>query len=873
MSKLKEKKSGTERIDSRWRTFLFRLLFFCSASVYIELCLHFIVFGKADIHIVYPILFGLMTGAMTAGLISLLPRIPQRIAAVLILLLQCLTAEVQMIYHAVFGNLMPILQVGMGGGVLGGFMDQTLFAIRQNIWRVLLLLVPLFALAALMLRKGFRARIPWKRALIGPGLAILLFVAAALLMRNACGHRTTAWRLFNDSETTTDASYQNVGMTATTLQELRYLLLGSQKRDSLSTSGNRESADQYDPKEWNVIPGLDFTALAGQTDDPELKNLDEYLSGIEPTRKNEYTGLLKGYNVIEICAESYSPLLISEELTPTLWRMSQSGIIFDNYYGTFNSMTTNGEYSMCLGLLPDMTRTKTQSSFDESVGHYLPFCLGTILKDYGYSTLAYHSNNGAFYNRLSTHPNMGYIFKAQGSGLNVTSQKPASDLEMMEQSVDDYLNSDQPFHAYYMSYSGHYQYDWDNAMSAKHREEVSDLPYSEEVKAYIACNLELEAALTYLERRLVEAGKMDHTVIVMTNDHYPYGLSTRQYNELAGREIDTDFEKYRNQLLCYAPGLGRTIHAEEYCCTVDILPTLLNLLGVEYDSRLLAGSDILSDSRHVAILQDGSFLTKQFRYCDADGTFQSSGSGNHADRNTQEEWRSWVEERFVFSRMILNTDYYAHAFPGEHHVVDDAIPFDDEGISVRSQGNILFLYKKGLMDLYAERLFAPEEDAKVGDFVTAIYRYLEKPQTSDAFLPEHYLSEDPAAEDAFRSGPQFEAVCWAFETGILRADDRLADYRSSIDNIEICLLLYRTVEYLGLGEMDVDPEQLEAFHANNDWIREEEIYAAVWAVQHGRIHGNPGQLETLFDDSPDNVVTRYRLVLFLIKLLYPEITT
>lgn len=873
MFKMKEKQGASQQVDGQWRTLLFRLVFFCGASVYIELCLHLVVFRRFDIHIIYPILFGLMTGAVTTGLTSLLPRIPQRIVAVLLILLQCLTAEVQMIYHAVFGNLMPILQVGMGGGVLGGFMDQTLFAIRQNIWRILLLLVPFFGLIAVMLCKGLRSRIPWKRTLIGPGVAILLFCLSSLLMRYVCHHRTTAWRLFNDSETTTDASYQNVGMTATTLQELRYLILGSQKRDTLSVSANLKGTGNYDPKEWNVIPGLDFAELASQTDDPELQNLDEYIAGMEPTRKNEYTGLLKNYNVIEICAESYSPWIISEEMTPTLWRMSQNGIIFDNYYGTFNSMTTNGEYALCLGLLPDMTRTKTQSSFDESVGHYLPFCLGTILKDYGYSTLAYHANNGAFYNRLSTHPNMGYIFKAQGSGLNVTSQKPASDLEMMEQSVDDYLDSDQPFHAYYMSYSGHYQYDWDNAMSAKHRQDVSGLPYSEEVKAYVACNLELDAALAYLERRLSEAGKLDNTVIIMTNDHYPYGLSESQYNELAGREIDTNFEKYRNQLLCYAPGIGRTIHVDEYCCTIDVLPTLLNLLGVEYDSRLLAGRDILSDSKHAAILQDGSFLTKQFRYSDADETFESNGLEEEADESTREEWRSWAEERFVFSRMILNTDYYAHVFPGEHHVVDDEIPFDDDEISVRSQGNILFLYRKGLIDLYTDRLFAPEEDARVGDYVTAIYRYLEKPQTSDAFLPAHYLTEDPEAEAAFRSGPQFDAVCWAFEKGILREDDRLADYRSSIDNVEICLLLYRTVEYLRIGDMDVDPERIEAFEADNDWIREDEIQAAVWAVQHGRIHGNPGQFETLFNDSPENTVTRYRLVLFLIKLLYPEITT
>ena len=110
-----------------------------------------------------------------------------------------------------------------------------------------------------------------------------------------------------------------------------------------------------------------------------------------------------------------------------------------------------------------------------------------------------------------------------------------------------------------MTFSGHYQYNWDNAMSAKNHDAVKDLPYSEPVKAYIACNLELENALTYLMQRLEQAGVADKTCIVLTNDHYPYGLTEDEYNELAGREMDLTFEKYRNSFICYVPGLSENI--------------------------------------------------------------------------------------------------------------------------------------------------------------------------------------------------------------------------------------------------------------------------------------------------------------------------
>ncbi len=861
--------SGTPKAASR-RLWLGRLILFCGISVYLELCLHAFLFRSIDRHIVYPTLFGLMTGVVTALLSSLLPKTLQRIAALLLVGLQCLMAEVQLIYHAVFGNLMPVSQLSMGGGVITEFLDQTLYAIRQNLLPVILLLLPLAALLVLRLRKGLKARIGWKQALMAPVLLCALIGVTAALMHLACGHPVPIWRIFRDAGTSTDMSYRNLGMTATTLQELRYLVFGQQRQEGEALWQETQNGEEsYSPDEWNVMRGLDFSALEASTDDSALAALDRYCAGKEPTAKNAYTGCLKGYNVIVFCAESFSPLLIDPERTPTLYKMSQSGFVFENYYGCFNSMTTNGEYTTCLGLFPDMTRAKYQSSFDASVGHYLPFSLGMILKDYGYSTWAYHNNNAEFYNRSQTHPNMGYYFQAQGSGLDVTPHRPASDLEMMEQSVDDYLYSDQPFHAYYMTYSGHYHYTWGNDMSEKHQAEVMDLPYpSEEVKAYIACNMEVEYALAYLEQRLEEAGKLDSTLIVLTNDHYPYGLTEDQYNELAGRKIDVNFEKYRNSFICWCPGLGETVPVETYCSTVDILPTVLNLLGVEYDSRLLAGSDALSEGRHAAILGDGSFLTDGFRYNETTGELFTD-PGVEVDAEKLQSYRAWVADKFTFSREVLNTDYYAHVFPDGQRPENGGmeIPFDDQ-MPVRTQGNILFIYRKGLMDLYAERTFGPEENATLGDYVTAVYRYYGEPEVTEDALPEGYQAD--RLED-FRQDVQYRAVCWAFAEGLIRADDRITDYRQDLDNVALALMLYRSYERLGAEDMTVDRSVLEGEDIHNDVMTEAERDAVAWCLEHHLINGN-GSQTNLFDDKPENKVIRYRIVLLLMLLYYPEIT-
>lgn len=602
-----------------WNTWLKNLLLFCLTGVYVELCLHLCVFGSMDRYAGYPVLFGLLGGALCTLVVSSLPKVLRQITGVLLVAAQVLLAEVQLVYHCIFGDFMPVSQIGMGGNVVVNFNSQLLYGIRQNLLKILLLLLPLIAvILCLALRRGqaLKLRLRWKQTMASFAVLLALLLTVTGLMYVGRDNAFSVYRTFTNVNTSTDSSYKKIGMLATTAQELRYMLFSGSGSIMITPSSLNISdvPRTYSSNSYNVIESIDFTALADSTDSDILKATDEYLSNATPTRKNNYTGLLKDYNLITICAESFCPWFISEELTPTLYKLSHTGILFENYYGTFQSVTTNGEYTMCMGLYPDMSRTKTDSSFNVAGTNYLPFCLGNALKGMGYQAWGYHDYIGDFYNRNITHANMGYTFKAADSGLDVKIDWPSSDLEMMEASVDDYINSGEPFHAYYMTFSGHYQYNWDNAMSAKNHDAVKDLPYSEPVKAYIACNLELEYALEYLMQRLEEAGVADKTCIVLTNDHYPYGLTEDEYNELAGQTLDTTFEKYRNSFICYVPGLSENIVVDEYCSTADILPTLLNLFGVDYDSRLLAGTDVLSSGIHVAVLSDKSFLTKTFRY-------------------------------------------------------------------------------------------------------------------------------------------------------------------------------------------------------------------------------------------------------------------
>lgn len=748
-----------------WNTWRKNLLLFCLTGVYVELCLHLCVFGSMDRYAGYPALFGLLGGALCTLAVSSLPKVLRQITGVFLVAAQVLLAEVQLVYHCIFGDFMPVSQIGMGGNVVVNFNSQLLYGIRQNLLKILLLLLPLIAvILCLALRRGqaLKLRLRWKQTMASFAVLLALLLTVTGLMYVGRDNAFSVYRTFTNVNTSTDSSYKKIGMLATTAQELRYMLFSGSGSIMITPSSLNISdvPRTYSSNSYNVIESIDFTALADSTDSDILKATDEYLANAAPTRKNNYTGLLKDYNLITICAESFCPWFISEELTPTLYKLSHTGILFENYYGTFQSVTTNGEYTMCMGLYPDMSRTKTDSSFNVAGTNYLPFCLGNALKGMGYQAWGYHDYIGDFYNRNITHANMGYTFKAADSGLAMKIDWPSSDLEMMEASVDDYINSGEPFHAYYMTFSGHYQYNWDNAMSAKNRDAVKDLPYSEPVKAYIACNLELEYALEYLMQRLEEAGVADKTCIVLTNDHYPYGLTENEYNELAGQTLDTTFEKYRNSFICYVPGLSENIVVDEYCSTADILPTLLNLFGVDYDSRLLAGTDVLSSGIHVAVLSDKSFLTKTFRYDAGTETVIPADENTTVSDKLAEAYRLYVDSRFQLSGNILNSDYYAHVFARESSggSLADTVVFTDIK-SIFNQASVLYMYRKGYVEPEASDTFGGKATARLGEFIDVLYRIAGRPETDNTALPADCENEEFNA-----AHPYYHAVCWAYQT-------------------------------------------------------------------------------------------------------------
>lgn len=423
------------------------------------------------------------------------------------------------------------------------------------------------------------------------------------------------------------------------------------------------------------VSSVDFAALAAAGGN--CADIDAYVSALTPSSQNAYTGSFAGKNLILICAEAFSGFLIDPELTPTLYRLSTKGINLNDYYQQSISGTTGGEYQLLFGLIP----TSGGSSIKEITQNGTHTNIGALLNDKGYFGMAFHNSTYTYYDRHQTHTKLGYSggYMGVGNGLEglISPKWPASDLELMQETLPMYIDK-QPFNAYYMTVSGHSLYTFDkNAMSRENKEAVdawctkNNLSYTEPVRAYIAANLELEKAVDYLVKTLEEKGIADDTVICIAPDHFPYGLDSDAslgnmpyLSELYGYPVNTYEERDRSRAIIWCGALedDEPIIVNTPTSSVDILPTLCNLFGVEWDSRLYVGRDVLSDALPLVFFGNYDWKTDLGHYSSSKNIFTPTDENAVIPEGYVKQISSIVRDRMTFSKSVLSHDYYTHVY-------------------------------------------------------------------------------------------------------------------------------------------------------------------------------------------------------------------
>ena len=689
---------GGDKTQASLRKSLSVFALVAGAIMFWELLLHLILFESVSWRIVYVLMFSAFFGLAVTVLTGLLPKAVNIGLLWLSMGVLFLLYAVQLIYYQIFGGFMSVYLIQMGGDAVTSFFKETMSCIRQNWYWLALMTLPLLFTGFCQFKKWIKLdRCYWGCSLRQVLACVLLHVVCLLCLPLGGTEAYTVYGAYYNANTSTDASISNLGVLTTFRLELQGILKGNDTEEpgvniediiiptinigdligpvtkptqpATRPSGPVNPSNPTQPTEPPVlytdqVLEIDFDALIAQSQqegNSMMTTLHQYFASQAPSKTNDYTGMFAGKNLIFMVCESFSPVVISEEMTPTLYKLYNEGIKFTNFYGSFKNTTTNGEYSACLGIFPDMSRAKNDGSFLASKNNYLPFSLANVFKDQlNLDSYCYHNFKGSYYHRNETHPNMGYsTLKFMNDGMQFTYAWPSSDLEMMEQSIGDYVNQEQ-FHAYYMTFSGHYEYDFEeNPMCRINKAATDHLSYSETVRAYIACHLELEKAMAYLMEQLELAGQLEDTVIVMTTDHYPYGLKSKYYNELAGEKVDTDFGIYKNAFICWSYGMEDPLVVDTPCCTVDILPTLLNLFGFQYDSRLLIGKDVMDPSTlHIATLYNGSFITDRVMFNSTNGKVTYLVDPSLVPTGYVEAINQIIQSRFTVSKAILDYDYY-----------------------------------------------------------------------------------------------------------------------------------------------------------------------------------------------------------------------
>ncbi|RKL67933.1 hypothetical protein CR203_05350 [Salipaludibacillus neizhouensis] len=358
------------------------------------------------------------------------------------------------------------------------------------------------------------------------------------------------------------------------------------------------------------------TAFADRDDwDLIEDHLDKY--HVEPNA--ELSGVAEGMNVVMVSMESVESFVINEtmengdEITPFLNDLIEDSFYFENIYDqSGQGKTSDTEFMMSNSMYP-LGRGAVFHTHAEN--EYAPLQRG--LNDKGYFTASYHANDETFYNRNVMYQNLGYERYYDIDSYDVTEENSVGwglkDIDFIEQSMKYLKQAPQPFFATLLTLTNHFPYELDpEDQYIDPFESESDI-----VSRYFPTVRYTDEAMRVMFEEMKETGLYENTIFVIYGDHY--GIAESHYEELSefvGYEITDDKARKldRVPVIIHVPGLeGKTI--DTVGGQIDVMPTLVNLLGISEDEHVMFGRDLLAEKRDDFVVQrDGSVITDEIIY-------------------------------------------------------------------------------------------------------------------------------------------------------------------------------------------------------------------------------------------------------------------
>lgn len=151
-------------------------------------------------------------------------------------------------------------------------------------------------------------------------------------------------------------------------------------------------------------------------------------------------------------------------------------------------------------------------------------------------------------------------------------------------------------------------------------------------------------------------GVADKTVIALAPDHYPYAMEELLSNTI-GAEAVKWYGLYKSNMILWSASMKEPVQVNKVCSSIDIVPTLCNLLGLNYDSRLYSGQDILSDSPGLMVFANKSFITDYLIYDTVTGETKALTNAS-LPANYLSTMQNVVDAKWTAAGKILTSDYY-----------------------------------------------------------------------------------------------------------------------------------------------------------------------------------------------------------------------
>lgn len=391
---------------------------------------------------------------------------------------------------------------------------------------------------------------------------------------------------------------------------------------------------------YTVYDGLKTVKTNQARSDAESADLNKVLTF---TREHyakpnpDLFGIARGKNVIVIHLESFQQFLINykldgKEVTPFLNSLYNGNETYS--FANFFNQVGQGKTSDAENMLETSTYGLPQGSLFTTLGSDNTFqAAPAILNQEGnYSSAVFHGNVGSFWNRDNTYKNMGYQYFFDASYYNTNSNNLTEyglkDKLLFHDSVKYLERLQQPFYAKFITVSNHFPFELDKKNTSFKAANTGDST----VDNYFVTAHYLDQAVNEFFNYLKESGLYNNSIIVIYGDHY--GISDSRNLKLApllGKSATTwsdydDAQMQRVPFMIHIPGITTGGIQEQYGGEIDVLPTLLHLLGIDSSKYVQFGTDLFSPNHdQVVAFRSGTFVTP--KYTVVGSTIYQNGSG------------------------------------------------------------------------------------------------------------------------------------------------------------------------------------------------------------------------------------------------------